>query len=106
MEELLKYIEQFVADRDWEQFHSCNNLAKSIVLEANELMEHYQFNVNGDGDREGVNDELADVMTYCLMMCLKLGEDPIELVYRKMAKNAAKYPVEKARGSNRKYNQL
>ena len=106
MDELLNYIDNFVEERDWHQFHSEDNLAKSIVLEANELPEHYQFDRNGDHDREGVNDEIADIMTYCLMFCLKIGEDPIDLVYRKMKKNAAKYPAEKARGSNRKYTEL
>ena len=106
MDELLNYIDNFVEERDWHQFHSEDNLAKSIVLEANELLEHYQFDRNGDHDREGINDEIADIMTYCLMFCLKIGEDPIDLVYRKMKKNADKYPAEKARGSNRKYTEL
>ena len=106
MDELLKYIEDFVRERDWEQFHSENNLAKSIVLEANELLEHYQFSPDCDNDREGVRDELADIMTYCLMFCNRIKEDPIDLVYRKMRKNAEKYPAEKARGSNKKYTEL
>lgn len=106
MDELMKYIDEFVKERDWDQFHSCNNLAKSVVLEANELMEHFQFSAEGDGDEQGLKDELADVMTYCLMMCLKKDYDPVEIIYEKMAKNAAKYPVDKAKGSNKKYNQL
>ena len=106
MDELLNYIDAFVKERDWEQFHSCNNLAKSVVLEANELLEHFQFSKDGDGDEQGLKDELADVMTYCLMMCLKKGLDPVEIIYEKMARNAEKYPVEKARGSNKKYNKL
>ncbi|MBR0474110.1 MAG: nucleotide pyrophosphohydrolase [Erysipelotrichaceae bacterium] len=106
MEKLLERIDEFVEERDWGQFHTNNNLAKSIVLEANELLEHFQFSAKGDNDEQGVKDELADVMTYCLMMCIENGYDPIELINLKLDKNAAKYPVDKARGSNKKYNKL
>ncbi len=106
MDELLSYIENFVGERDWHQFHTPDNLAKSIVIEANELLEHYQFDRNGDGDDQGIEDELADVLTYCLMLCNRLEKDPIEIIYRKMKKNAEKYPVDKARGNSRKYTEL
>ncbi len=103
MKELLKYLDKYVDDRDWQQFHTPGNLAKSIVLEANELLEHFQWNSEGDNDAQGIEDELADTMSYCLMLCNVLKKDPIEIVYKKMAKSAEKYPAEKVRGSAKKY---
>ena len=98
-------IRKFTADRDWEKFHTPANLAKSIVLEAAELLECFQWSETAF-DQEHVKEELADVLVYCrdLLDALELDED--EIVLAKMAKNEAKYPVEKARGSNAKYTQL
>lgn len=104
MDELLKKIEQFNIDRNWDQFHSPNNLAKSIMIEAGELLEHYQFNSEGDSTDE-IQEEIADVMMYCLMLCQKLNLDPIQIMNDKLAKNIAKYPAEKVYGSSRKYNE-
>ena len=106
MDKLLKEIEDFSSERDWHQFHTPENIAKSIVIEANELLEHYQFSAEGDGDTQGIEDEIADVLNYTLMMCSRLNLDPMEIVRKKMKKNAEKYPVEKARGSAKKYNEL
>ena len=100
----LERIRKFVSDRDWEQFHTPANLAKSISIEANELLECYQW--SDDADIEHVKEELADVIVYCQNMLDCLGLDVDEIVLSKMEKNEAKYPVEKARGSNAKYNQL
>lgn len=105
MEELLNFIKQFNHDRDWEKYHTPNNLAKSIVLEANELLEHFQFDRKADNNEE-VLEELADVLAYCFDMCLQLNVDPIEIVYKKYEKNALKYPVEKAKGNHKKYNEF
>ena len=104
MNELLNFIKDFNQQRDWGQYHTPNNLAKSIVIEANELLEHYQFNQNPN--IEDVKDELADVLAYCLDMCITLGLDPIDIVYKKYEKNALKYPVQKAKGNCKKYNEL
>lgn len=104
MDKLKEYIKKFNQDRDWEQFHTPNNLAKSIVIEANELLEHYQFNDNPNIDE--VKEELADVLAYCIDMCIALNVDPIEIVYQKYQKNTKKYPVEKAKGNSKKYNEL
>lgn len=103
MDNLLKYLAGYVDERDWNQFHTPGNLAKSIVLEANELLEHFQWDKNGDDDDQGIEDELADVMSYCLMMCNVLDKDPVAIIYKKMAKGAEKYPAEKVKGSARKY---
>lgn len=98
-------IRKFTIDRDWDQFHSPANLAKSISIEANELLECFQWS-DTDYDIEHVKEELADVIVYCQDMLDKLDLDVDEIVNAKMEKNEAKYPVEKARGSAAKYDQL
>ena len=104
LEELLKRIDKFNKDRDWDQFHSPVNLAKSISIEANELLECYQWSDNAN--IEEVKEELADVMNYCLQMAISLNIDPIDIINKKMDKNEKKYPVEKSRGNSKKYNEL
>ena len=104
-EKTVALIRAFINDRDWEQFHTPANLAKSIAIEAAELLECFQWSET-DYDLEHVKEELADVMVYCQNMLDSLGLDADEIVTAKMAKNAAKYPVEKARGNSRKYSEL
>ena len=103
--ETIERIRKFTEDRDWDQFHSPANLAKSISIEANELLECFQWN-DEDYDLEHVKEELADVIVYCQDMLDKLGLDADEIVNAKMTKNEAKYPVEKAKGRADKYTQL
>lgn len=103
-QETIDRIRRFTEDRDWDQFHTPANLAKSISIEANELLECYQW--SDDADLEHVREELADVIVYCQNMLDKLGLDVDEIVNSKMAKNETKYPVEKARGSAAKYDRL
>jgi len=98
-------IRKFTEDRDWDQFHSPANLAKSIVIEAAELLECFQWN-DEVYDLQHVKEEIADVMVYCQNLLDKLGLDADEIINMKMAQNEAKYPVEKAKGSAAKYNQL
>ena len=98
-------IRQFTEDRDWDQFHTPANLAKSISIEANELLECFQWS-DTDYDIEHVKEELADVLVYCRNMLDKLGLDEDEIVNSKMDRNEAKYPVDKARGSAAKYDEL
>lgn len=104
MQELTKKVVEFTHERDWDQFHSPENLAKSISIEAGELLECFQW--NNEYDLEEVKEELADVINYCLLMADKLGVDPKQIVLGKMDKTAKKYPVEKARGKSTKYNKL
>ena len=104
-QETIDRIRKFTEDRDWEQFHTPSNLAKSICIEAGELLECFQWN-DEDFDREHVQEELADVLVYCQNMLDELGLDADEIVNAKMDQNEAKYPVEKARGSAAKYNKL
>lgn len=104
-QETIDRIRRFTTDRDWEQFHTPANLAKSISIEANELLECFQWS-DTDYDLEHVKEELADVMVYCRNMLDTLGLDEDEIINDKMTKNEAKYPMEKARGRNTKYDQL
>lgn len=98
-------IRKFTEDRDWDQFHSPGNLAKSISIEANELLECFQWS-DDNYDLEHIKEELADVLVYCQNMVDKLGLDADQIVNSKMSKNEAKYPVEKAKGNSAKYNKL
>ena len=104
MKELQKKIELFSEERDWGQFHSPENLAKSICIEAGELLECFQW--NNQYDINEVKEELADVMNYCIQMANKLGVDPKQIILDKMEKNAKKYPIEKSKGISTKYNKL
>lgn len=96
-------IRKFTEDRDWDQFHSPANLAKSIVIEAAELLECFQWSED-QYDLQHVKEELADVMVYSQNLLDKLGLDADEIINMKMDQNEAKYPVEKAKGRADKYN--
>ncbi|MCQ2583452.1 MAG: nucleotide pyrophosphohydrolase [Treponema sp.] len=98
-------IRKFISDRDWNQFHSPSNLAKSISIEANELLECFQWD-DKNFDLQHVKEELADVMVYCQDMLDALGLDEDEIINMKMDMNEKKYPVEKAKGNNKKYTEL
>ena len=104
MEKVQKAIADFNHERDWDQFHSPENLAKSIVIEAGELLECFQWNNNFDKDE--VCEELADVFSYCFQMADKLGVNPEEIILTKLEKTRKKYPVEKAKGVSTKYTKL
>lgn len=97
-------LREFVAERDWAQFHSPENLAKSISIEAGELLECFQW--GGDFDAEHVQQELADVLTYCHLLADRLGIDADEIVLNKLQVTRGKYPVEKAKGQSTKYDEL
>lgn len=105
LEALSKRIDQFNKDRDWDQFHTPSNLAKSISIEANELLECFQWN-DTEFDRDAVLEELADVTNYCIQMAQILGVDLIDIINEKMDVSEKKYPVEKAKGVSTKYNRL
>ena len=103
-EELLNKVRGFNLERDWGQFHTPANLAKSVCIEAGELLECFQW--RDDYDLEAVKDEIADVFIYLLDMADSVDVDLIEAANRKLDKSAEKYPVEKARGSCLKYDKL
>ena len=98
-------IRRFTEERDWDQFHSPANLAKSIMIEAGELLERFQRD-DDDYDMEHVKEELADVLVYCQNMLDRLELDVDEIVNSKMDKNEAKYPIEKAKGNAIKYDEF
>ena len=102
--ETIERIRRFTEDRDWDQFHSPDNLAKSVCIEAAELLECFQW--SGEYDLQAVSEEMADVFTYLIDLAEKLGIDLLEVTDKKMDKNALKYPVEKARGNSAKYDKL
>ncbi len=101
-QETIDRIRKFTEDRDWSQFHSPANLAKSISIEANELLECFQWDEE-NYDREHVIEELADVIVYCQDMLDVLELDVDQIVNDKMEMNEKKYPVEKAKGNATKY---
>lgn len=104
LDHLRDELRAFVAERDWAQFHTPENLAKSISIEAGELLETFQW--DADADVEAVKSELADVLTYCVILADKLGVDPEQIVLDKLAVTRQKYPVDKARGTSKKYDAL
>ena len=97
-------LRRFVEERDWAKFHSPENLAKSISIEAAELLELFQWEANAD--RDAVLDELADVLTYCFLLAQKLECTPEEIILRKLRTTSEKYPVDKSRGTSTKYDRL
>ncbi|MBM6839804.1 nucleotide pyrophosphohydrolase, partial [Clostridium saudiense] len=99
MDKTLERIRKFREDREWSQFHTPENLAKAINIEAGELLEHFLWDNNFN--KEEVCEELADVMVYCLHMADCLDVDIEDIINKKMDKNEKKYPVEKARGNSK-----
>lgn len=105
-------LRQFASEREWEQFHSPKNLAAALSVEAAELLEHFQWLTEDESknlsaeSRHAVSLEAADVLLYLIRLSDKLNIDLIASAQEKMLLNAKKYPVEKARGSSKKYDQL
>lgn len=104
MKELEEEIVKFAKDRDWLQFNTPENLAKSISIEAGELLECFQWNNNYNKDE--LKYEIADVMNYCILLCHQIGVDPKQIVLEKMKISERKYPIEKSKGVSTKYNKL
>jgi NTP pyrophosphatase (non-canonical NTP hydrolase) len=112
LRELALALRRFADERDWEQFHAPKNLAAALSVEAAELLEHFQW-MTEDASRElppetlaQVGEEMADVLLYLVRLADKLDVDLVQAARRKMQLNAQKYPVERARGSSRKYTQI
>lgn len=104
MDEVKKKVIEFNSERDWDQFHSPENLAKSISIEAGELLECFQWNSNFD--KKEVCEELADVVNYCILLADKLNVRLEDIILEKLEKTRKKYPIEKARGKSTKYTKL
>ena len=109
LNQLRARVNQFVEERDWAQFHSPKNLAMAMIVEAGEVVEHFQWMTEQESrqldvaTREKVGQELSDTFVYLLRIAEVCGIDLIEAANKKIALNALKYPVEKAKGSNAKY---
>ena len=109
---LARDLDLFARERDWKQFHSPKNLASALVVEAGELLEHFQWMTDAQSrelapeQREIVGAEIADVLLHLIQLADALGIDPVAAAAAKLRVNEARYPVDGARGSSRKYDQL
>ena len=112
LEALRDQVRVFARERDWDQFHSPKNLAMALAAEAGELLEIFQWLTEEQSraldakSRAAADEEIADVLIYLVRLADRLGVDPLEAARRKLAENARKYPVDKARGNARKYDEL
>ena len=104
LDQVMSQLRELVKERDWEQFHTPENLAKSISIESAELLELFQW--TSDVDLDDLRDELADVLTYCLLLANAVDVDPVGIVSDKLEFTKAKYPVDKAKGKSVKYDRL
>jgi dCTP diphosphatase len=112
LENLRDQLRAFAAARDWNQFHSPKNLATALSVEAGELLEIFQWLTDeqsrtlGPAMLDAAGDEVADVLLYLIRLCDQLGIDPVAASHRKLVANALRYPVDKSRGSSKKYTEL
>jgi NTP pyrophosphatase (non-canonical NTP hydrolase) len=112
LQDLARRLDEFARDRDWQPFHSPKNLASALVVEAGELLEHFQWMTEeqsralSSGKRDAVGAELADVLLYLIQLANALGIDPVAAAQAKLELNAQRYPADLARGSSKKYDQL
>lgn len=112
LEVLTQSLRDFAKERDWEQFHSPKNLAAALTVEAAELLEHFQWATeeqsrNFSDEKKGqVAQEAADVFLYLLQLCDKLGIDLLDSARMKLIANGEKYPVDRARGTSKKYTEI
>lgn len=105
-QELRKKIKTFVNERDWEQFHNAKDLALALSIEAAELNECFLWKSHDEANVDKVKDELADILIYAILFADKYGFDIPEIITEKIEKNAAKYPINKAKGNAKKYTDL
>lgn len=103
---IIEKIVQFRDERDWEQFHNSKDLALAISIEASELNELFLWKSADEVDLEPLKEELADILTFSFLLANKFNLDISEIISSKLEKNAKKYPISKAKGTSKKYNQL
>lgn len=106
IEEVIDEIKKFRNDRDWQQFHDSKNLAISLSVEASELLETFLWKNDTEADTNKVKQELADVFYNAFLLADNYGFDVKEMISEKLRINALKYPIDKSKGSNKKYNEL
>ena len=106
IKELTREIDAFTQERDWNQFHNPKDLAVALSIEASELLEAFLWKHPEEAKTEKVKEELSDVFNYALLIASKYGFDVAAIVREKLARNAEKYPVDKAKGTAKKYNEF
>lgn len=106
IEEIIKALLQFRNDRDWEQFHNPKDLSLALTVEAGELLELFLWKDSNDANIEKVKEELADVFSFAFLLANKYNLDVKQIILDKIKKNGEKYPVDKAKGTAKKYNEL
>lgn len=106
IEEIIKELIKFRNERDWEQFHNPKDLALAINIEAGELLELFLWKNADDADKERVKEELADIFSFSFLLAQKYGFDVKQIILDKIKLNAEKYPVDKAKGTAKKYDEL
>lgn len=112
LEDISARLTKFADDRDWQQFHSPKNLASALVVEAGELLEHFQWLTEEQSralpadKRTAIASEIADVLLYLVQLCGALGIEPVSAANEKLKLNALRYPVDAARGNSKKYDEL
>lgn len=106
IDDLIKELTEFRDARDWKQFHNSKDLALALSIEASELLELFLWKGNEDCNKERLEEELADVFMYGLLLAEKNNLNVAEIISKKIAQNNEKYPVEKAKGTAKKYNEL
>lgn len=106
LEEIITALVNFRNERDWEQFHNPKDLALAISIESAELLELFLWKNNADVGKEKVKEELADIFSFALLMAHKYNFDVKQIIFDKIKLNTVKYPVDKAKGTAKKYNEL
>jgi NTP pyrophosphatase (non-canonical NTP hydrolase) len=106
LDKTIQKLVKFRDERDWSQFHNSKDLSLALSIEASELLELFLWKENEGFDKSKLKDELADVLCYAILLAVKNDLDILEIVNDKIAKNALKYPVDKAKGTAKKYNEL
>ena len=106
IEDIIHELIKFRNDRDWEQFHNPKDLALAINVEAGELLELFLWKNAEDANKEKIKEELADVFAFAFLLAHKYGLDVKQIVLDKIKSNGEKYPVDKAKGTAKKYNEL
>lgn len=112
LEEIIRKVIKFRDDRNWKKFHNPKNLAISISIEANELLEHFQWKdlkeskEYAESNKNEISSEIADIIVYLLYLCHDLNIDLADSIDKKLKENNSKYPISKSKGKSLKYNQL
>ncbi len=114
LQELKDFVQRYCEDRDWGQFHNAKDLATALIIESAELLEHFRYKSEKEVEelfknpekREHISEEMTDVLFPLLRLAQKYNVDLADVFKRKMEKNAKKYPIDKAKGSNKKYSEL